>query len=123
MTPIFSFKANVFALVLIFSVISTITYAFASSNTGDSDLAGYGAESINGYVVSDVSYELGNDSPKITSVSFTLNAPAAKVQIKLSDVQTNWFGCLNVSGNNWTCDANNSALSSASKLQVAAISN
>ena len=123
MTPIFSFKANVFALALIFSVISTITYAFASSNTGNSGLAGYGAEGINGYVVSDVSYELGNDSPKITSVSFALSAPAAKVQIKLSDVQTNWYSCINISGNNWTCDANNSSLSSANELQVAAISN
>jgi hypothetical protein len=122
MTPIFSFKANVFALALIFSVISTITYAFASSNTGDSDFAGYGAESINGYVVTNVSYELGNDSANISSTSFTLSAPAATVRIKLSDVQTDWYNCINVSGNNWTCDTKNNSIPSANQLQVVALS-
>ena len=64
MTPFYSFKANVFVLALSFAVISTITYAFASSNTGNFDPAGHGAEVISGYVVTNVAYELGNDPRK-----------------------------------------------------------
>jgi hypothetical protein len=123
MTPIFSFKANAFVLALIFAVVSTITYAFASSNTGSSDSVGYGAGSISGYVVTNVSYELGNNSSNISSTSFTLSAPAVKVQIKLSHAQTNWYNCINVSGNDWTCDSNSHSLSSANELQVTALGN
>jgi hypothetical protein len=123
MTPLFSFKANVFVLALSFAVISTITYAFASSNTGNFDPTGQGAEAISGYVVTNVSYGLGNDASKIASTSFTLSAPAVKVQIQLSDTQTNWYDCINVSGNNWTCNTNNSSLKSANELQVIALGN
>ena len=122
MAPIFSFKANLFVLVLVFAVISTFTYAFASSNTGISNTIGQGTAGISGYAVTEVSYILGNDPSKIAAVSFALNAPAAKVQIKLSDVQTNWYNCVNVSGNNWTCDTNNNSLLSATQLQVIALS-
>ena len=100
-----------------------MTYAFASSNTGDSDIAGHGAEAISGYVVSNVSYEQGKDLSKIASVSLSLSAPAAKVQIKLSKEQTNWSNCINVSDNNWTCDTNNSTILSANELQVIALNN
>ncbi len=123
MTPFFSFKANVFSLALIFAVILTITYAFASSNTGNFDPVGHGAAGISGYVVTNVSYEPGNDPSKIASTSFTLSAPAVKVQIQLSDVQTNWYNCINVSGNDWTCDTNNYPLASANELQVIALGN
>lgn len=123
MTPFYSFKANVFVLALSFAVISTITYAFASSNTGNFDPAGHGAEVISGYVVTNVAYELGNDPSKIASVSFTLSAPATNVQIRLSNVQTNWYNCTNISSNDWTCNANNSSLSSANELQVIAVGN
>ncbi len=118
MTPFFSFKSNLFVLALSFAVISTATYAFASSNTlNSSDPAGYGAEDISGYVVTNVTYELGDDPSKIASTSFTLNAPAVKVQIQLSDVQTNWYNCINVSGNNWTCDTEDNSLLSANELR------
>ena len=123
MTPIFLRKTNVFVFTLIFAAISTMTYAFASSNTGNSELAGHGAESISGYVVSNVSYEQGKDLSKIASVSLSLNAPAVKVQIKLSTDQANWYNCINVSGNNWNCNANNSSIRSANELQVIALSN
>ena len=124
MAPIFSFKTNVFAFGLIFAVISTITYAFASSNTGISNSsAGEGAKAISGYVVSNVAYEQGNDPSQIASTSLTLNAPAAKVQIKLSDIQTDWYDCVNIGGNNWTCNTNNHTILSANNLQVIALGN
>ena len=123
MTPFFSFKANVFLLALSFAVISTITYAFASTNTGNFDPAGHGAEMISGYVVTNVTYQLGIDPSKIASTSFTLSAPAVKVLIQLSDAQTNWYNCVNVSGNDWTCDTNNTSLKSANELQVIALGN
>jgi hypothetical protein len=123
MTPVFFSNVKIFAFALIFTIISTITYAFASSNTREADLAGYGVGSINGYAVSDISYNWGNDSAKIASISFTLNAPASNVQMKLSDDQTNWYNCINVNGNNWDCNANNHPISSASEFQVVAIGN
>jgi len=123
MTPAFWFKANVFALTLIFAVTSTITYAFASSSTGDPSQAGEGSKVISGYEVSNVSYGQGNDPSKIASTSFTLSAPAAKVQIKLSDTQTDWYNCINAGGNNWTCDTKNNSISSANQLQVIALGN
>jgi preprotein translocase subunit SecF len=123
MTSVFSFRTNVFAFTLVFAVISTITYAFASSTTGSSDPAGYGAEFISGYVITNVTYEQGNDPAKIKSTSFTLDTPAAKVQIKLSDRQSDWYDCTNVSGNNWTCDTDNHPITSANELQVVALGN
>jgi hypothetical protein len=123
MAPIFSFKAKAFALTLIFAVISTVTYAFASSSTGNSKPAGQGAEAISGYAVSNISYKQGDDLSKIASVSLSLSAPAAKVQIKLTKDQANWFECINVNENNWTCNANNSSIRSANELQVVALGN
>lgn len=123
MTPFFSFKANVFVFILCSAILSTVTYAFASSDTGNPEPAGQGSNGISGYVVANVSYQLGDDPTKISSVSFTLNAAAAKVQIQLSDTQTDWYNCVNSGGNDWVCNANNSPLASANELQVIALDN
>jgi hypothetical protein len=123
MAPVFSFKAKAFALTLIFAVFSTVTYAFASSSTGNSKPAGQGAEAISGYAVSNISYKQGDDLSKIASVSLSLDAPASKVQIKLTRDQANWYDCVNVSGNNWSCNTDNSSILSANELQVVALGN
>ena len=123
MAPNISFKASVFVFGLVFAVISTLTYGFASSITGNSGNAGEGAMVISGYKISNVAYEPGNDPSKIASTTLTLDAPAAKVQIKLSDTQTDWYNCVNVSGYNWSCDTNNHSILAGNKLQVIALEN
>jgi len=120
MTPFFSPRTFVFMLVLSGAIFSSVTYAFASSDTGYPDPAGGGIASISGYVVSDVKYNLGNDPSGIGSVSFSLSAPATSVIIRLSDAQTDWFNCANVSGNDWICDTQNMPVVAANQLQVTA---
>lgn len=123
MTPGFSFKTFVVIATIIGASVSSITYAFASSNTGNPNPAGNGNGSISGYVISNVNYNLGNDPSKIVSVNLTLNAPATRVNIRLTDTQSSWYGCLNVSGNEWTCDTENASMKSANQLQVSASGN
>jgi len=123
MAPTFSLKANLFVFVLIFAAVSTATYVFASSITGNSSHAGEGSSAISGYIISNITYQQGSDPSQIASTSLTLNASAAKVQIKLSDIQTDWYDCVNVGGNNWTCNTNNHTILSANNLQVIALGN
>jgi hypothetical protein len=120
MTSFVSSKSKLFFFWLIFTIISATTYAFASSNTGSPSNAGEGSKAINGYVVSNVAYGQGSDPSKIGSTSLTLDAPATKVQIKLSDAQVDWYDCTNANGYNWICNTNNHPISSADKLQVVA---
>ena len=123
MTPGFSFKTFVVIAILIGVSVSSITYAFASSNTAYPNPAGNGNGDISGYVISNVHYNPGNDPAKIASVTLTLNAPATRVNIRLSDTQSNWYGCSNVNGNDWLCNTENALLKSANQLQVSASGN
>ena len=123
MTPGLSFKAFVVLAILIGASISSITYAFASSNTVYPNPAGNGNGDISGYVVSNIHYNQDNDPSRIASVNFTLSAPATRVNIRLSDTQSNWYGCTNVNANEWTCDTQNAPLKSANQLQVSASGN
>lgn len=123
MTPGLSFKAMVVIAALIGFGFSSITYAFASSNTGQPDTAGYGKGDISGYVVTNVGYNLGSDPSGIASISLTLSAPATKVNIRLSAAQSSWYDCVNVNANNWTCNTENTSLKSADQLQVSASGN
>ena len=123
MTPGFSFKTFVVIAILVGASISSITYAFASSNTANPNPAGNGNGDISGYVISNVHYNLGNDPARIASVNLTLSAPATRVTIRLSDTQSSWYGCVNVNANDWTCDAENASLKSATQLRVTANGN
>ncbi len=123
MTPGFSFKTFVVLALLIGASVSSITYAFASSNTTYPNPAGNGNGGISGYVISNVHYNQGNDPSKIASVNLTLSAPATRVNIRLSDTQSNWYGCTNVNANDWMCDTQNTPLKSANQLQVSASGN
>jgi len=123
MTPGFSFKTFVVLAILIGASISSITYAFASSNTAYPNPAGNGNGDISGYVISNVHYNQGNNPSKIASVNLTLSAPATRVNIRLSDTQSNWYGCVHVNANDWTCNTENAPLKTANQLQVSASGN
>jgi hypothetical protein len=123
MTPVFFFRTRSVLFVLIFAVVSTITYAFASSSEGSPAVGGDGIGVIGGYEVTGVSYQFADKSAGIASISFQLSAPAAKVQVRLSDTQPDWYECANLGGNNWMCNTGNSPAASANRLQVVAFGN
>lgn len=64
------------------------------------DRSGGGAGAISGYVVSDVSYELGRGNAEaIEGVSFTIEpATAEQVRVRLVSNTGAWYECTNVSG-------------------------
>ncbi len=112
-----------FAIALVAAVFLSITYAYASSNTLTTTPSGDGLGMISGYEVSRITYTHAQDPSKISSVSFTLDAPASHVKIQLTETQTEWYQCKAGEGFAWHCDANNLPLSNATQLRVIASGN
>ena len=121
MTPGFFKKIFAAFFALIVSVLFSVGYVYASENTPTPGGEGLGA--ISGYVIENVTYNLGNDPSKIASVSFTLSAEAAWVKIQLTDAQSDWYNCMHNEAKQWTCDTNNATLSSVNQLRVSASGN
>ena len=120
MTPRFIFSPLVLLVLFIVASSTFVTYAFASTNTGPSPVSGEGVSAISGYEVTNVSYHSDSDPSRIDSVSFTLNAAANFVKIKLIASQTNWYDCNPLSGNDWVCDTTGASIKSADQLTVVA---
>jgi archaellin len=79
-------------------------YAFAASNTIPGSRAGSGASVVSGYTVTNVAYNLNSSNPRnIDSVTFTLDAAAASVRVKLESASTTFYSCSNAGGLNWSC--------------------
>jgi hypothetical protein len=86
-------------------LVATAVNALVASNTVPTTAAGSGAGTISGYAVTNVAYNLNATTPaNIDSVSFTLDAPATTVRIKLESSGT-YYPAANctASGNDWTC--------------------
>lgn len=117
----FSRFIKVFVIVLIAFVFATVATAFAASNTVPSSAAGDGAGGVSGFTVSSVQYNLNAANPaNIDSVTFTLNAAAGTVKIKLVAAGSTYYSCTNTSGNNWSCTTTGATVSSADELRVIA---
>ena len=79
--------------------LSISGYAFTASNTVPNATLGQGANTISGYTLSSVAYNLDATTPSnLDSVSFTI-APttATSVKAQLAAAGT-WYTCTNVSG-------------------------
>jgi hypothetical protein len=79
--------------------LSISGYAFTASNTVPNATLGQGANTISGYTLSSVAYNLDATTPSnLDSVSFTI-APttATSVKAQLAPAGT-WYACTNVSG-------------------------
>jgi opacity protein-like surface antigen len=88
-------------LVLVFA---TAAYALAASNTVPSSYAGEGAGGVSGYDVTNLQYNLnGSNASNIDSVTFTLDAAATDVMVRLVTTGS-YYSCTNTSGFNWSCD-------------------
>jgi len=113
-----------FVSVLMVLVFATAAFAFAATNTVDPGYAGEGASATSGYTVSNVAYNLNATTPpNIDSVTFTLNAAAGTVKIRLVTPAGSYYSCTNPSGFNWTCNTTSpqATVSAANELRVIAI--
>lgn len=108
-------------MLLIATLIASTTYAFAAANTGPNTTAGDGANTVSGYVISNVAYTLNNADPsRLEAVSFTLDARAVRVKAKLSEASSTWYACNKLGGNDWSCTTPGATLAAIDQLRVAA---
>jgi hypothetical protein len=74
-------------------------YAFTASNTVPNASLGQGSNTISGYTVSSVAYNLNGSTPtNLDSVSFTISpTTATSVKAQLASGGT-WYSCTNTAG-------------------------
>ncbi|HJW89998.1 MAG TPA: hypothetical protein VJ436_05105 [Anaerolineales bacterium] len=107
---------------LVLLAFASAAYAFAASNTVPGTKAGDGSGTISGYTVSTIRYVLSTSDPQtIETVTFTLDATATEVKIKLDASSSTYYSCTNTSGMNWSCSiAGAVTVADADELQVIA---
>lgn len=91
-------RALVVACSLV-AVLSVSGYAFTASNTVPNASLGQGSNTISGYTVSAVAYNLNAANPtNLDSVSFTISpTTATTVKIQIAAAGT-WYSCTNTTG-------------------------
>ncbi|MGC1376050.1 MAG: hypothetical protein WA821_07510 [Anaerolineales bacterium] len=110
-------------VALIVVSIASITYVFAAGNTNPPAAGGDGGSAISGYAITNVAYHVNESDPtRLDSVSFTLDASAGMVRIKLVEAGSTWYHCNVVSGNDWSCDTPGAEIASVDQLRVFAAS-
>ncbi len=120
------FRTRMFRSVIIMIValvFASTAYALAASNTlADAGKAGDGSNTVSGYTVSGVTYNLNATNPSlVASVEFDLDAAASEVEASISDgtVETFADNCSNA-GNHWTCTFTGVTALEAADLRVIA---
>ena len=90
--------------VLLFSAVLAVIlsiggYAFTASNTVPNASLGQGSNTISGYTVSSVAYNLNASTPSnLDSVSFTISpTTATSVKVQLAPAGS-WYSCTNTAG-------------------------
>jgi hypothetical protein len=80
-------------------VLSVAGYAFTASNTVPNASLGQGSNTISGYTVSSVAYNLNASNPaNLDSVTFTISpTTASSVKVQLASGGS-WYSCTNTSG-------------------------
>lgn len=92
-----------FVVALMVLIFATAAFAFAATNTVPASYAGEGASTTSGYTITNVVYNLNaTTASNIDSVTFTLNAAASNVKIRLVTTGS-YYSCTNTSGFNWSC--------------------
>ena len=81
------------------AVLSVSGYAFTASNTVPNASLGQGSNTISGYTVSSVAYNLNASNPaNLDSVTFTISpSTASTVKVQLASGGS-WYSCTNTSG-------------------------
>ena len=94
----FGRRAFVAACSLV-AVLSVAGYAFTASNTVPNATLGQGSNTISGYTISSVAYNLNATNPaNLDTVTFTISpATATTVKVQLAAAGS-WYSCTNASG-------------------------
>ncbi|MBT9258264.1 MAG: hypothetical protein KM310_00700 [Clostridiales bacterium] len=109
--------------VLTVLIVSSVAFAMMASNTVPPSRAGSGANTISGYAVTNVKYDIDDGNDTIIGIRFDLDHSARIVYAKLSDGNTTYlYNCSLQSGNTWSCSPANNPISvkDAIDLQVVA---
>ncbi len=117
---------KIFIIAILAFVFATVATAFAASNTVPGTSAGEGAGVVSGYTVSSVHYVLNAaNASNIDSVTFTLNATATTVKIKLVAASSTYYACTTTNGTDWQCPTTSpqATVAPADELRVIAASN
>jgi hypothetical protein len=107
------------ALVVLLSISG---YAFTASNTVPNAALGQGSNTISGYTVSSVAYNINATTPgNVDSVSFTISPiTASTVKIQLAAAGS-WYSCINTAGSvNCATTAPQATAVAATSLNVVA---
>ena len=114
---------KLFAFLIFLGAILFPISAFASSNTGGG-ISGEGAAPISGWTVSNISYQLVNNSSMVNGVTFDLDAPAKDVSVRLNSQSNAFTACANVGANHWQCNFQAGVqVSSMDEFRVIAVGN
>jgi hypothetical protein len=117
------FRSSKWFAVLLVLVLMTAAFAFAASNTVPVTRAGEGYSTTAGYTVSAVVYNLNATTPSnIDSVTFTLNAAASSVKIRLVTTGS-YYTCTTTNAptnTNWSCNTSGATVAAADELRVIA---
>jgi hypothetical protein len=116
--------SKLFAVVLVVLVFATTAFAFAAANTMPaSTYAGEGSSVTSGYTVSAVVYNLNATTPSnIDNVTFSLNAAASNVSIRLVTTGS-YFTCNTTNAptnTNWSCTTTGVTVAAANEFRVVA---
>ncbi len=112
---------KIFVIAIVAFVFATVATAFAASNTVPNSTAGEGSGTVSGYNVTNVHYQLNAATPSsIDYVSFTLDAAATTVKIKLVSTGSTYYSCTNSSGFNWQCTTTGATVTPTDQLDVIA---
>ena len=112
---------KLFLILLVVVVIAVSAYAFAAANTVPTSKAGEGSGAVSGYTVSSIHYDLNATDPTtLDDVTFTLDAAATTVQVKLVSTGSTWYSCTNLGTNNWKCVTAGATVNSVDNLDVVA---
>ena len=118
MQRVYSFQLS----ILLIAILSFTVHAFASSETNPAGHGGEGANTISGWVVSNVQYRLSENPSTVSSIEFNLDKPASVVKASVNPTNAGFFECQNSSGNHWACNINPSVeISLMNELRVVAV--
>lgn len=106
-------------IVLAAIIFSFATYAFAYSNSNFRP-SGEGVDTISGWTVSNVKYNLSEESPTIAAVEFDLDNPAGMVKANINSSSQAFYSCMNTTGTHWICNTDQESISTADALRVIA---
>ncbi len=114
---------KLFAFLLFIGTVFFPISAFASSQSG-AGISGEGAVPISGWAVSNVDYQVSNDTALVTNVTFDLDGVADHVSVRLNSASAQFTACTNIGAYHWQCTfPAGIKISSMNEFRVIAVGN